>query len=135
MRISGINIQNFVGSLPTATIEVDNLDVADITIMHDAYRCDWSCRLIPSSSRSPHPSSDRCIDQSELKIERVIFNDPATIVFWSDKTKTVVKCDNKDRFSEEMGLAMACTKKLLGNNYTYYGKFDKALDKATRTLN
>lgn len=26
------------------------------------------------------------------KIERVIFNPPATIVFWSDKTKTVVKC-------------------------------------------
>lgn len=26
------------------------------------------------------------------KIERVIFNPPATIVFWDDKTKTVVKC-------------------------------------------
>ena len=26
------------------------------------------------------------------KIERVIFSPPATIVFWSDKTKTVVKC-------------------------------------------
>jgi len=25
-------------------------------------------------------------------IERVIYNPPATIVFWSDKTKTVVKC-------------------------------------------
>ncbi len=29
---------------------------------------------------------------SKLKIERVIFNAPATIVFWNDGTKTVVKC-------------------------------------------
>ena len=29
------------------------------------------------------------------KIKNVIFNDPATIVFWSDGTKTIVKCSGK----------------------------------------
>jgi hypothetical protein len=134
MRISGINIQNILGSLSTATIEVDCVDAEDISYMHYLYSHNRPCKLIS------YDKCDYCIgkhkqpDQSELKIERVIFNDPATIVFWNDGTKTVVKCDSKDHFSEEMGLAMACTKKLLGNNYTYYGKFDKALDKA-RTLN
>ena len=31
----------------------------------------------------------------KLSITNVIFSPPATIVFWSDKTKTVVKCDPK----------------------------------------
>lgn len=30
------------------------------------------------------------------QIKNVIFNDPATIVFWKDGTKTVVKCQ-KDK--------------------------------------
>ena len=34
-------------------------------------------------------------------ITNVIFNNPATIVFWSDGTKTVVKCDERDEFYPE----------------------------------
>ena len=37
-------------------------------------------------------------------ITNVIFNDPATIVFWSDGTKTVVKCCEDDIFDEEKEL-------------------------------
>lgn len=53
------------------------------------------------------------------QIEKVIFNDPATIVFWSDGNKTVVKCEN-EKFDPEKGLAMAIAKKLLGGNQGYY---------------
>lgn len=49
-------------------------------------------------------------------ITKVIFNDPATIVFWSDGTKTVVKCCEDDTFDKEKGLAMAVCKKVTGNN-------------------
>lgn len=49
-------------------------------------------------------------------ITNVIFNDPATIVFWSDGTKTVVKCCEDDIFDKEKGLAMAVLKKLSGND-------------------
>lgn len=45
-------------------------------------------------------------------ITNVIFNPPATIVFWDDDTKTVVKCREGDRFDKETGLAMAVIKKL-----------------------
>lgn len=53
------------------------------------------------------------------KIEKVIFNDPATIVIWTDGTKTVVKSEG-EKFDPEKGLAMAISKKLLGNNNGYY---------------
>lgn len=58
-------------------------------------------------------------------IEKVIFNDPATIVFWNDGTKTVVKCQEGDTFDKEKGLAMAITKKYLGNKGSYYNVIKK----------
>lgn len=58
-----------------------------------------------------------------IDIERVIFNEPATIVFWSDGTKTVVKCNKDDTFDKEKGLAMAICKKFNGNNCYYYDIF------------
>lgn len=65
----------------------------------------------------------------ELRIKKVIFNDPATIVLWSDGTKTVVKAGPNDAFDPEKGLAMAISKKMLGNNYKAYGRFKKWLPK------
>lgn len=58
-------------------------------------------------------------------IKNVIFNDPATIVFWHDGTKTVVKCDETDIFDPEKGLAMAISKKFLGNQGNYYNEIRK----------
>lgn len=56
-----------------------------------------------------------------LTIENVIFNPPATIVFWSDKTKTIVKADyDYESYDPEKGLAMAITKKLMGDNKGKY---------------
>ena len=54
------------------------------------------------------------------RIEKVIFNDPATIVYWKDGTKTVVKANrsgkkkDQDEFREDYGLAMAIAKKYSG---------------------
>lgn len=60
------------------------------------------------------------------EIKRVIFNDPATIVLWDDDTKTVVKAEN-ETFDPEKGLAMAITKKALGNEGNYYNELKKYL--------
>jgi len=49
------------------------------------------------------------------KIERVIFQNPATIVFWKDGDKTVVKCDEGDAYWEHLGLANAIVKKAFGS--------------------
>ena len=62
------------------------------------------------------------------RIKNVIFNDPATIVFWSDNTKTVVKAQNEP-FDPEKGLAMAICKRALGNKYIYYNEIKKWLPK------
>jgi len=56
-------------------------------------------------------------------IKRVIFNAPATIVFWLDGSKTVVKAQNGEPFDKEKGLAMAICKKLGGNRGAYYDIF------------
>lgn len=55
-------------------------------------------------------------------IKRVIFNPPATIVYWSDCTKTVVKCNVNDIFDPEKGLAMAIAKRCVGNTSAYYAE-------------
>lgn len=57
---------------------------------------------------------------SPFEIDRVIFNDPATIVFWKDGTKTVVKCQDGDVFEERTGLLYAIAKKAYGNKGSYY---------------
>lgn len=62
-----------------------------------------------------------------FSIKDVIFNEPATIVLWADGSKTVVKCDEDDIFDPEKGLAMAISKKALGNQGNYYNTFKKYL--------
>lgn len=62
--------------------------------------------------------------KTDFKIKRVIFNNPATIVFWENGTKTVVKA-HEDKFDEEKGLAMAIAKRALGNTGRYYEVFKK----------
>ena len=72
------------------------------------------------------------------KIKNVIFNDPATIVFWSDGTKTVVKCGENDIYDPEKGLAMAVSKKCLGTNKShsnYMDEFKKWLPKEEELSN
>ena len=71
-------------------------------------------------------NSIRTVQSVIPKIKDAIYNDPATIVFWEDGTKTVVKCKN-EKFDPEKGLAMAFSKKMLGNKGNYYNLFKKWL--------
>lgn len=72
------------------------------------------------------------------EIKDVIFDKRATIVFWSDGTKTVVKTQKNPRtgkyekFDEEKGLAMAICKKAYGNDRDYYINFKRWLKKGRR---
>lgn len=59
------------------------------------------------------------------EIKNVKFNGPATIVFWEDGTKTIVKCQYGDDYSEEVGLAMCIVKKAFGNTSKYNDIFKK----------
>lgn len=59
------------------------------------------------------------------QIKKVIFNDPATIIFWEDGSKTVVKCQPNDKYDKMTGFAMACAKYMFGNEGNYYEVFKK----------
>ena len=61
-------------------------------------------------------------------IKDVKFEDPATIVFWADGTKTVVRAQD-EAYDPEKGLAMAISRKALGNKRDYYHVFLKWLKK------
>lgn len=82
--------------------------------------------------------------ENPFAIKRVIFNNPATIVFWNDGEKTVVRCmDNvevrekvvhgrkkkfmvpmpSENYSKEIGLAMCIAKKAFGNTGAFNDVF------------
>lgn len=56
------------------------------------------------------------------KIKKVIFNDPATIVFWEDGAKTVVKCREGETFDKWTGLSMALAKRVYGDSFHHIFK-------------
>ena len=65
-----------------------------------------------------------------VAIKNVIFAPPATIVYWSDGSKTVVKCSEKDVFDPEKGLAMAIAKRCGGNKGSYYKEIQNWVEKS-----
>lgn len=67
---------------------------------------------------------------STAVIKDVIFAPPATIVYWSDGSKTVVKCSEKDVFDPEKGLAMAIAKRCGGNKGSYYKEIQNWVEKS-----
>ena len=83
---------------------------------------------IKGPNKSPSERSYYMHDDIRRFIKKVKFNPPATIVFWTDNTKTVVKCSGED-YDPEKGLAMCICKKMLGNKGNYYEVFKKWLPK------
>lgn len=67
---------------------------------------------------------------STASIKNVIFAPPATIVYWSDGSKTVVKCSKNDIFDPEKGLAMAIAKHSGGNKGSYYKEIQNWVEKS-----
>ena len=90
---------------------------------------------IKGSDKLPSANKKETTNKSNHKspdfrrfIKKVKFNPPATIVFWTDNTKTVVKCKGED-YDPEKGLAMCISKKFLGDKGNYYEVFKKWLPK------
>lgn len=67
----------------------------------------------------------------DLQIKRIIFNGPATIVFWEDGTKTVVKISEDDirdgKFDIYTGVSYAIAKKLFGTNSAFKREVDRKI--------
>lgn len=89
-----------------------DMSYVDYCKMHEQYKS-----YLDTNIASIYTLSSRLNGTHRLPMpDKVIFNNPATIVIWSDGSKTVVKCHNED-FDPEKGLAMAICKKFLGSAY------------------
>ena len=114
--------------MPIVPAYIDKTKPYTLVIPSDRYTLMFNCinknnsttersTLIPESS--PKPTNYL------PEIKNVKFDSPATIVFWTDGTKTVVKCQDGDDYSQEVGLAMCIAKKAFGNKSKYNDIFKK----------
>ena len=86
-------------------------------------------RRIPNVMYGSYSNHVNCKGFIIPEIKNIIFNPPATIVFWNDGTKTVVKCDERDQFDPEKGITMAFFKKMHGNKGHYFEEIKKWTEK------
>ena len=98
-----------------------------ISDMNDLTTWDDFSSTLKDLHKSAYGMTSMSTDTVFLK--NVIYNDPATIAFWSDGTKTVVKAQPGDIFDPEKGLAMVIAKKACGNKGNYYNGFKDWLPK------
>ena len=108
-------------------IKIGGETVADFEIGTVKSITDTEKRIYDNMVNSMYGYTNVGLNVSILQIKDVIFNNPATIVFWVDGTKTVVKCQDGDIYDPEKGLAMAISKKALGNQGNYCEVFKKWL--------
>lgn len=97
---------------------------------------------ILSNMKFPRDIADYCVNDVlmtmkaaetknfySLNVSKIIFNPPATIVFWEDGTKTVVECAAEDEFSEYYGFLAALGKKVYENNSQIKKLIDKKAER------
>ena len=100
-------------------VQANNLGIDIDRAIYAAMAIDYSRQSTERAEKNDIVRFGMC----NVSIRKVIFNDPATIVFWSDNTKTVVKCGPEDTFDMEKGLAMAIVKKMAGNDNSFHKVF------------
>ena len=114
--------QKLVGNISSGYINLTDDEVKKRCIIASAISS------VPSEISTSYINYYKCwknIHNKPCSITKVIFNPPATIVLWNDGTKTVVKTQNGEVFDPEKGLAMAISKKALGNKGNYFEQIKK----------
>lgn len=66
------------------------------------------------------------------EVDRIIFNQPATIVFWKDGSKTVVKCHGDQTFNPYYGFCAALAKHIYKSNSAVNRMVDKYVSEMTK---
>ena len=102
-----VTAERFVDELLSGLCMPDGGFVAHLAPSGDPFSNGWNAAMKLQASQ---PTSC-CLPMPV----NVIFHNPATIVFWDDGDKTVVKCQPGDTFSAEAGLTAAMLKKYMGN--------------------
>ena len=102
-------------------VSANNLGIDIDRAIYTAMAIDYSRQSTEQTKKNDIVRLGMC----NVSIRKVIFSNPATIVLWSDGTKTVVKCGPVDIFDKEKGLAMAIVKKMAGNDSRFHKVFKK----------
>lgn len=119
--INGIGMDNSNLTISTAPITV----TGSISKFYDDDMLDYLLKdLIQERAKEAEQvlkeeeakSAKKNVKNFNKKIKKVVFNDPATIVFWKNGDKTVVKCQPGEEFDKEKGLALAIVKYMIADN-------------------
>lgn len=117
-----------------------------ITYFYNGSAMSFSCnnkKMASALSKRIHELSNKKTKDSEIsannlyntfEVKDILVNGPATIVFWADGTKTVVKYDAEDLYDAEKAVAMCFMKKALGSR-SMHKLFDLAKDRKTEYYN
>lgn len=137
------NVREYLSTIPGRTLAdtyiVEDKDESSIypSVMNSfKFDVDYANRLCKRMLNYQY--GYKPVIPSYFKIDKVIFNDPATIVIWADGSKTVVKCQPGDTFDKEKGLAMAISKRALGDKGRYLEEFKKwipAVEEEVKVIN
>ncbi len=65
--------------------------------------------------KHPGQKKEKPTMDSRYKVKKILYNGPATIVYWADGEKTVVKCMDADTFDPMAGFCAALAKRVYGS--------------------
>lgn len=97
------------GSVNSYTRSTSTGDTTDI-----AYHVDYDKMFSGAYKKNFIRNEHELVAGQSVWIEKVVYNNPATIVFWSDGTKTVSKCSKNDTYDKEKGLLLCVFQKFVG---------------------
>lgn len=92
-----------------------------------AINIDKEMKMLAKAGLNKNFGTNNAERKTDMRIKKVHFNDPVTVVLWEDGTKTIVRAGENEVYDPEKGLAMAIAKKALRNQGNYYNVFKKWL--------
>lgn len=78
-------------------------------------------------------ANEHCIGFYDIYIVKVMYSNPATIVFWSDGTKSVSKCSGGDKYDPQIGLYLATLKRFSNTVGKLYEDWHPDADRDSKT--
>lgn len=110
-----------IGKPITLTTNIDSLaslcskDIFDSALTMDTKNYSASIAANPWGKYQKQCEFEREIRRLKQMLPRKwVINGPATILFWNDGTKTIVKCNKDDEFDAQKGYLMAFFEKTTG---------------------
>lgn len=91
----------------------DGTTVSNYTSVENLSLSRW---LLKIKNGDADGDTEAHIDPSFYTPRKIIFNDPVSVVFWNDGTKTIVRRTKGEKFNKYTAFTAALAKKIFGNN-------------------